>query len=99
MPPERAVLKHPSNPPRLDLPRLLRCMTAQAYHLPTENGGIQNSRSVGCQVGLASALHRAARCTPDEVLLEEDHENDDRHGVEHRAGEHPVPVHAVKSLE
>src|SRR5256885_5877868 len=43
------------------------------------------------------ALDRAARRTPDEVLLEEDHEDDDRHCVEHRAGEHPVPVHSVKS--
>src|SRR5438034_5156114 len=45
------------------------------------------------------ALDRAACCTPYEVLLEEDHEDDDRHGVEHRAGEYPIPVHTEQSLE
>src|SRR6266487_266739 len=45
------------------------------------------------------SLHCAARGAADEVLLEEDHEQDDRHGVEHRAGEYPVPVHAEQSLE
>ena len=44
-------------------------------------------------------LDGAACRTPDEVALEEDDQQDDGHGVEHGAGEHPVPVHTKQSLK
>src|SRR5688572_21781728 len=42
----------------------------------------------GITVAFRLALDRAARSTPDEVLLEEDHEQDDRNGANNRRGLH-----------